>query len=297
VAPSKTFALEQEKFIDVDEGKIYCKIIGQGNPVLVIHGGAGAITHDNLLPYFEQLAQENTVIFYDQRGLGRSVAKISDTTINLKSYIEDIEKIRLDLGFDKISLIGHSWGGFLAMNYAMDYPKSIDKLILLSSMPASSDDLQSFFDELKIRFAPIQEKMQSIQNSEEYLSGNPEAVKNYLQLIFKTYLYNAKDIEKINFQSTKEANLNGFQVTKIFGESIFSKPYNNFQELSQLKCPTLVLHGDVDPIPFSTAVHIHEAIPSSKLVKIENCGHFPFVEKTAFCFDEIKQFLGNGKER
>lgn len=281
----------QEKFIQAGETKLFCRWIGNGNPLIVLHGGAGYLTQDYLLPHMTRLAKDNLVVFYDQRGLGRSTCDITPEQINLKIYIEDIETVRRFLGVKKMSILGHSWGSFLGLHYALAHPESIDKLILLSSMPVSSGDLGLFFKELQNRLAPYQETLQKIETSDLYLIGDPKTIENQQRIIFQTYMCCPENIQKLNLWKSKQESLNGFKVWEIFKEQIFMKPYNLLQDLSTLQCPTLLIHGDVDVIPFVSAENIQAAIPFSKLIKIKQCGHFPFVEQPEICFQSINDFL------
>lgn len=280
-----------EKFIQAKNAELFCKIIGSGDPLIVIHGGAGYITHDYLLPHMEPIADNNLVVFYDQRGLGRSTGEIIPEQVNIKTFIEDIDAIRSFLGAKKISLLGHSWGGFLAMHYAISYPESIDKLILLSSQPASFKDLGLFFTELEKRIAPYQEELKRIESSESFAAGDPQTVENHLKIFFRTYMHSPENVGKLNLWKSRNAALNGFKVWKIFEEHVFMKPHDLTDHLSTLRCKTLIIHGDSDPIPFSTAENHKAAIPSSKLIKIRQCGHFPFVEQPDEVFKAIKDFL------
>ncbi len=136
-----THSQTAEKFVQAGGTELFCREIGTGNPLIILHGGVGFLTQDYLLPHMTPLAKSHRVVFYDQRGLGRSTCDINPEQINLKTYIEDIEAIRRSLGVKKVSILGHSWGGFLGLQYVLAHPESVDKLILLSSMPGSSDDL------------------------------------------------------------------------------------------------------------------------------------------------------------
>lgn len=282
---------QNEKFIQSGDATLFCKILGSGSPIIVIHGGAGYLTHDHLLPHLEPLANHNQLIFYDQRGLGRSTGAIDAEHINLKTYLEDIETIRISLGAKKVSLLGHSWGSFLAVRYAILYPESVDKLILVSSMPASSNDLGLFFIELQKRLAPYHEKLEKIESSELYLSGDPETVENDQKLVFQTYMFCPENISKLNLWKSQKANQNSFKVWEIFKEQIFMKPYDITLQLKAIESPTLILHGDADPIPYVIAERLNAAIPDSKLIKIEQSGHFPFVEQPDCFFKAIENFL------
>jgi len=280
----------QEKFIATEGAKLFCRIMGKGAPVIVIHGGPG-LSQEYLLPQMAHLAEHNLIVFYDQRGCGLSTGTLISEQINVKTYIEDIDAIRKSLGVEKISLLGHSWGGILGMQYAISHPKSVDKLILLSTMPASSEDLALFIAEWTQRTAPYREELHTIEASELYLAGDPQTVAKQLEIVFQTYMYRPEDVRKLSLRRSQKAALNGFKVYEIFLNEVFMKPFNLFNDLSKLQCPTLIIHGDTDPIPLTTAEHINKAIPHSRLSVIEHCGHFPYVEQPTELFEAIQNFL------
>lgn len=163
LAPLACFAF-QERFIESGDAELFCKVGGKGEPLIVLHGGPG-MSHDYLLPYMKRLEKNNFVIFFDQRGCGKSTGEINAETINIATYLEDIEAIRKEFGFEKVSVLGHSWGGLLAMEYAIAYPQSIDKLILLDSMPKSCEDTVLFVNEYVTRMAPYANEMEAIKLS------------------------------------------------------------------------------------------------------------------------------------
>ncbi len=281
----------EEHYFDAPGAKIFCEIEGSGTPILVLHGGAGFLTHDYLRPHFDQLAKDNRIIYYDQRGIGKSGGELSPEQINIQTYLEDIETIRRTLGVRKIILLGHSWGSFLALHYAMVYPDCVDKLILTSSMPASSEDLYPFFAELSKRLSPYKEILDAIESTDAFKSGDPGIVAKKQSLVFQTYMYLPKDIEKVNLWISQEANQKGQKVWDIFRETIFMKPFNFYAQLKEISCPTLIIHGADDVIPIESAEKIHNSIPNSRLVIIKECGHFPFVEQPGQHFDSINEFL------
>ena len=128
----------------VAEGKIYSngtqlyyKTIGAGQPVVIVHGGP-LLDHSYFLPSFEQLAQDFQLIFYDQRLSGRSDPNADTSTIRMRVFVEDIEKLRDSLKLGRVHLLGHSWGGLIAMHYAIKHGTNLRSLTLSNSMSASS---------------------------------------------------------------------------------------------------------------------------------------------------------------
>jgi proline iminopeptidase len=212
----------------------------------------------------------------------------------LEVFIEDLEAIRKSFPFEKVSILGHSWGGFLAMNYANIHSDKIDKLILLSSMPASSEDLGLFFQEYMKRTAPHSEELEVIRKSNEYLDGDPATVTKHLRLMFGTYCASPESVYQLNLTATQQENLNASAIHGIITQSVFLKPYN--LDLSNITCKTLVIQGDKDAIPLATAENLHKKISGSNFVTLQDCGHFPYIEQPEALFDAIEQFL-NGPFR
>lgn len=119
----------EEKFVDAGGVRLFVRIEGKGeHPLIFLHGGPGS-NHDYFVPYVGNLAQRRHIILYDQRGCGRS-DRLKSSEYRSEDYVEDLRKIIRKLGFSKVDLFGHSWGGFLAQMYALKYQDTLDHLIL-----------------------------------------------------------------------------------------------------------------------------------------------------------------------
>lgn len=280
----------QESFIQVDQAKIFCRMLGKGKPIIVIHGGPG-LTQDYLLPNMEPLATTNQVIFYDQRGCGNSTGELKAETINIATFVEDLERLRKEFKFEKIALLGHSWGGLLAMQYAIAHPDAVEKLILSNACPASQGEFCLFIDEWFKRMTPYLDELNEVKNSEGFKKGDPETMKRYYLMQFRTYCYDPKKAELLNLALTPKAAIDGLKVFEFLNESFLSKPYNLHDSLKGLTIPTLIIHGDIDPIPFATAEHIHRSMRNSQFILMKNCGHLPYVEDPEAYFKKIAEFL------
>lgn len=287
-----SLATFQEKWVSTEGAELYCRLFGQGDPIIIIHG-APALTQDYLLPYLADLSENNLVIFYDQRGCGRSTGKLVDEDINVSTFVQDIEAIRKMLNVNQVTLLGHSWGGFLAMSYTIQYPTKVDKLILLDTMPASQDEFTQFIEEVMRRLAPIHDELQLLEATELYQSGDPQTIEKQLKMVFQTYFYDPENVNKLHFNISGDAFRRGSKVFTLLCNQIFLKPYDIYSDLSKIQSPTLVVHGDADPISYKMAEHIHQTIPNSQFALIECCGHFPYAEKPQIMFPVIKKFIRN----
>jgi proline iminopeptidase len=280
----------KEVFVKADGAELFCRVFGVGSPVIVIHGGPG-LSQDYLLPYMAKLGEHNCAIFYDQRACGLSTGDSTANVIRLETFVEDVELIRKAFGYQKVSILGHSWGGFLAVQYAIAHPESIDKLILLSTAPVSSEDFSLMLKEGAVRMAPYQEELKVIRETKGFAEGDPEINEKYFRITFRSYFFNSRKEDLLNFYMSPKALINGRKVSDLLEQNVFSKPFNFHDALKTLNMPTLIIHGDFDPIPHLTAQKIHEDIRGSTYILLRNCGHFPYVESPEDLFEYLGDFL------
>ena len=282
--------VSKEGFVKTSNGQLYYQTMGQGDAVIVIHGGPG-MDQGYLLPGMAALAKKHQVVFYDQLGCGRSTATVIDEShITINSFVEDIETLRQALKFEKVTIVGHSWGGMLAMYYAVKYPKNIKKLVLMNTV--TSAGMEEFLDEVEKRTMPSAGEFEKLKASQEFIDSEPQAIAQYYRLFFQYYFHNPKDLEKLNLQLEPKGAATGVKVAKILEESIFGKYTDQHADLQKLKIPTLIIRGESDVIPMSAANSMAHSIKSSKLVVLKNCGHFPYIEQPAQWLEAVEMFLG-----
>lgn len=281
-----------EGYISTAGAKIYYKTIGSGNPIVVLHGGPG-MDHRYLFSTMEPLAKKHKVIFYDQRGLGKSsAARIDSAHINIGTLVKDLEALRKGLGYKKITLLAHSYAGFIAMHYAIRYPEHVSALILMNSMPATSSGLKDTANEFLARTKPISKQLESIQKSQEFAAGEVEVIEDFYRTIFRTHVFKESDADKLRLRSdSSSAAINSLKIRDILFNEIASKSFDLTNSLQKSHIPTLVIHGDHDIVPESAAEEIANAIPNSEFVVLENCGHFSCLEKSKEFFYIVERFL------
>lgn len=124
---------------------LFISEVGKGEPVVVIHGGPG-IAHNYMTDVANGLENQFRFVFYDQRGSGLSHA-YSKEAISMQKNIEDLEKLRKALGLEKMNLISHSAGTYLAMSYLETYPKNVRNLVLLGATDPKNGNRNFFTDE------------------------------------------------------------------------------------------------------------------------------------------------------
>ena len=284
-------AIAKDGFVAVNQGKLYYQIFDQRPTILVLHGGPG-LDQSYLLPQMTELSKQYRVVFYDQRGSGKSTSTLIDFKhINVDQFVQDLDSLRKALQLKKIIILGHSWGGLLAMHYAINHPQHVSAMILMNSAPATSIGFQTFEEEYKKRTKPIMKELVEIQTSDQFKQFDPKTTSLFYRKIFSTYFYKPHAVDKLTLSFTPMSAKNSAEIGNIFGSTLFSSPYDLRPQLQKLSIPTLVITGDADPIPVNAEKEIADAVKHAQFFVIKQSGHFPYIEQPKVLFSKIQQFL------
>lgn len=273
----------RDGFAPVPGAALYYREIGQGPPCIVLHGGPG-FDHKYLLPDLDRLADKYRLIYYDQRGRGRSGANVRPSDVSIQSEIDDLEGLRAYLGLEQIALVGHSWGGLLAMEYALRMAQRVSRLILLNTGPASHGDCVLFEQERDAKAPADAELLRALRLRRGHAEGDLATRSMYYRVYFRATLRPPELLDRLcehlQVGWTKADVLKARAIgQRLWSETYGTPTYDLLPQLAHLPMPTLVLHGDYDFIPLTCVSHIADAIPGSRLVVIPDCGHFSYLER------------------
>lgn len=243
--------------------------IGSGPATVVLHGGPGA-HHDYLLPGFDALAPGRTLVYYDQRGGGRSAVP-RDVPVGWREQVADLEALRQLWGMDQLTLAGYSWGGLLALLYATEHPDRVARLALVSPAPAWREARAEFESRLSARtMAPALQEARAALRASDLRQRDPEAFqKRVFELSVAGYFHD----------TAKVAGLTPFRVTGRTQQEVWESlgDYDLRPALADLRLPAVVLHGEDDPIPTASARAVADAL-AAPFHLLRDCGHVPYVE-------------------
>jgi proline iminopeptidase len=271
-------AFPEDGYVQTGDGGIYFVTEGYGEPLLVIHGGPG-MEHTYLRPHIDQLAGQYEIVYYDQRATGRSGGEADSGSITIATFVNDIEAIRTSLGIRELNVLGHSWGGLLAMFYALEYPYNVSSLILVSTAGASSDYYAPYFANLASIYTHEDSlELMELTGSDGFYSGDPEIIRQYYRIAWKNLLYDKSLIDKMNLSVTETTALNGRRIPHLLFRELAE--YDMHDRLATLNIPTLLIHGEHDALPWEVSQKIHNYMRLSEFHLIEECGHFPYLEKS-----------------
>ncbi len=266
---------------------------GSGRPVLFIHGGPGVPVRTPM-PWLDALYPSFEVHFYDQRGCGASTRPIDrfespkpwpnmqtlEATLGLGVQVSDIERIRRILGEDRLTLIGHSFGGFLAALYAAEFPQRVEKLVLLA--PASVLTLPAEDDE--DLFALVRSRL-SLERRAEYdafldqymdfrsLFRHDEQLLAKRNLRLGNYILEAMGRSPLAIPDHGgPLETGGWMVQAMYLS--MGRHHDYCGALEAISVPTLVVHGDKDLQPVSASARYAELIADAELVRVPDADHF-----------------------
>ena len=282
--------------------------------LLVLHGGPGA-DHQYLLPQMLELARDHELVFYDQRGGGRSRTD-DPAPITWQTHVDDLAAVARELGLTSPEIVGYSWGGLLALLYAISsrdavasastdsadsaasrFPLPASRLpfpvsplplpvslLLIDSAPITRAYREQFEAEFNRRQqGPVIRQMRAELASSGLRERDPDAYKQRgFELSVAGYFADP----------ARAHDLTPFRVVGRVQQSVWGSlgDFDLRPALARLELPALVVHGRQDPIPLASSQAIADALGTSVVV-IDDCGHVPYVEQPQSLFDAAREFL------
>ena len=193
--------------LQIDNHVLFIKKIGSGNPVLFLHGGPG-LFHNYLVQPFMQLSSNHELIFFDQRGSGASSALNPNQPICINDFVADIESLRQALNFQTITLVGHSWGGLLAVLYAAKFGKNLKSMILVDPAPGNSSFDKVGRNTMQNRLTvDDREEINSIMQANPFEKSDIDAINKFVQINEKPRYFDQGYVSKSECSPPQGAGL------------------------------------------------------------------------------------------
>lgn len=291
-------------FWNVEEDiRIYHFQAGIGHNVLIVHGGPG-YPYREAWPGLAHLTGTHQFVYYDQRGCGRSTRPVDkffsrdfrtnmlelDKRLGLGAQIGDIERIRRVLGDRQLTIIGHSFGGFLASLYAAEFPDRVKSMVLVAPaetlvMPPPSGGL---FEQIRGRLpADMRARYDSwLKRYLDYGSLFSKSETDLCALNDEFALY----FSRVNSELAPEAGKGGgWMVHGLYMSMGLKHDYRSL--LKNVKAPVLVIHGACDLQPEAASRMYADAFPNARFRVIDRAGHFPFQTQPAAFSEAVTRFF------
>lgn len=271
--------------VPIRDVSLFVKVMGQGAPLLLMHGGPG-LDHTTLAS-LEPLADRFTLVFYDHRCNGRSTGAVESMT--WENLTADADALRQHLGFDRWAVLGHSFGGMVALEYALRYPERVTQLVLLDSC-GDARWAQHNAPEILARRGYSRP---AVRAARRFYSGRlaPEEVRPTVLRFFRAYFY------RFNLATLPGALLSGIRLRMrpeafVFGARVLQTGWTVMDRLHEIEVPTLVLGGRQDFLfPPEHQAILADRLPDARLEIVELAGHAPHAERPSEVMEMVVRFL------
>jgi proline iminopeptidase len=274
--------------VSINGTELFVHTIGEGEPVLFLHGGPG-LNHSYFLPHLEPLAVDFQLIFFDMRGMGLSDTSIPPDQFSLDLIVDDIEALKSHFGFDKIHLLAHSWGGLPAMKYIIKYPESLKSVILTNSVPASTEFMDEIIDRrMGIVNRANMERMAMIQDRIQNDEADHYLAEEAMLISFQAMFYDTSQVHQLQLNLGESYGATQRLLMRLPRPS---EAPDLHPELAMFEEPVLIIRAEMEPIPPSSDEKLSDTFQKSTLISIDRAGHFPFIEQQAEFNALVSRFL------
>ena len=281
-------------YIKFKDYRTYYEIYGKPtatSPLLVLHGGPGAGRY--YLLGLAKLAKDRQVIFYDQLGSGLSDHPKDDSLWTIETFVDEVAAVRTQLGLKEIHLLGHSWGGMLAISYLLTRPKGIHGVILGSamfSMPLYQKEVE------KLKAALPQQVYETLKRNEQAGTTESAEYQKAYKKYHQEYIFRGKLYPR---EYTSPKGLNGdasyrkmWGVSEAFANGSM-KSWDMIERLHEITEPVLITSGQYDELTPEQALITHGKLPNSR-IKIFTAGsHCAHIEYEAEYLKTVESFLAS----
>ncbi len=279
-------AAETSGFAMVNGQKLYSVKLGRGPPVIFMHGGLG-LDHQCFRPFVDPLADSAQVVYYDHLGHGKSDRPANFKDLTLARLSSDCDGLATALGFDKFVLVAHSYGGIIAIDFALRFPHRLKGLVL-SCTPANTASLV-----MRNPLGGTASQQASLGRLFAGPSANStdQALRTNWSGAVPLYYNNAAppagvlaDVDQRTIYSATAFNR---------GNEILFSGYDFVPQLSGIQAPTAVHYGAGDLWRFGDNEKLATNVPQATLKYFQNSGHWPFQEEKAEFLDHMRSFLAS----
>lgn len=284
---------DQSIRVKVDGHEVVTYSYGKGDEVLFLLNGGPGLPCDYLRDPLIPLAEAGyRVVTYDQLGCGASDRPTDPKLWTIGRYAREVETVRKALGLPAVHLLGQSWGGWLSIEYALTFPKSV-KTLLLSNTCGDMPHLIGELERLRAALGPETVAMMQRHEAEGSFS-HPE----YQAAIT---LLNYRHVHRVDvIPPSLKASLDGWNIQGPYmtmqGPNEFLyignlKTWNRIPDMGRIKQPTLILVGYFDELGPACAMRMDHALPDSRVVLFKNSSHLPMHEEPERYLAEVRAFL------
>lgn len=279
-------------YIETRAGELYFERHGSltTTPLVCVHGGPGFTSH--YLEPLSSLADCVPVILYDQAGCGRARKGRARKVFSIEGFVYELEDLRRELGLEKMSLLGHSFGGLIIGEYALRYPERVERLVFACvsiDIPRWLEDGQRLVSQL-----PLMQRMLLREGARTGATNSPEYF-GALSAYYKKHIYGSDTVPDEVRRSELEADAQTYQIVWGANELVVNglvRDYSLSPRLSSLKSPCLFMCGRFDEATPEAHEYFASLVQGARTHIFEKSAHHPFATEREESLRVLRDFLG-----
>ncbi len=287
-----------------DSARLYYRIAGLPAPgkdtIIAIHGGPGLDLESIYNDFAAGLSPKHVVIFYDQRGGGKSELPADTLRLVARRQIEDLDEVRRHFGLARVTLVAHSYGPLLAASYAIAHPGAVKKMVFFGPVPPRRGDFFTRYGRninarldstQRATMARTSRAMTSPSSTDAEVR---QACRDYWALGMRPRLADPDKglaLVKSDLCATDPV---GIRYGNRLANRVIMGSFGDWDlrpALHTLDVPLLVVHGEEETIPMDLVEEWVASMPHARLIKVPNAAHFTYAEQSALVWPQVERFL------
>ena len=280
-----------------DSARLHYRIIGQGSDTLIaIHGGPG-VDLESIAGDFAPLAERHVVIFYDQRGTGRSTLPSDTSRLNATQQIADLDQVRAYFGLARATLVAHSYGPLLAATYAIAHPDRVRRMVFFGPVPPRRGDFwRRFAQAVRPRTDSADGALMTgaLKRLADPAADARAACRDYWAAAMKPRLSEPARTLPLIKSDLCASDPAGIRYGLSTTNRVVMASYGDWDlrpQLRTLRVPTLVVHGEDEAIPMELVEEWIASLPDATLIKVPKAAHFAYAERPEIVWPAVEAFL------
>lgn len=285
--------------VTADSARLFYRVTGRGtDTVIAIHGGPG-VDLESIAGDFAPLGEHHVVIFYDQRGTGRSTLPDDTTRLTARQQVDDLDAVRRHFGLERVTLVAHSYGPLLAASYALAHPDVVRRMVFFGPVPPRRGDLWTRFGQT------IGQRLDSAQRAAlddaarrlaDPAADARQACRDYWSVALRPRLADPDRTQSLLRSDLCASDPAGIRYGLGVTNRVVMASYGDWDlrdQLRALETPTLVIHGEEDAIPMDMVEEWVTSLPHARLLPVPKAAHFVYVERPDIVWPAVQRFLAD----
>jgi proline iminopeptidase len=283
-----------------DALRLFYRVVGTAaDTIIALHGGPG-VDLESIYGDFLPLARRHTVIFYDQRGTGRSTLPSDSNQLTAAKQVDDLDAIRRHFGLRRVTLVAHSYGPLLAATYAIAHPDVVDRMVFFGPVPPRRGDFwQRFARGMAGRLDPVQRR--ALDDANRRLADTTldetaarGACREFWAIALRPRLADPDRTARRMRSDLCASDVRGIRFGLTRTNAAVMGSYGDWDlraQLASVPARTLVVHGTAELIPMDLVEEWVSALPNAILLRVPKAAHFTYAERPDVVWPAVERFL------